>query len=329
MKKIFEVLNKELSGDNVYNQLKKEYCFPCPVCDHISSKSGKKQSLAYNIETGKYQCWYCGLSGKPKINENIYASTRRFFNKIGKSSVVIDSTNYVKEKDINSIFKTNEEKSISVKIPYSYEALYDNVSSFLYKKAISYLESRRINEIDMLKYNIMYSYRDQRILFPSYDENLNLNYYVARSIIEDDVVKYQNPPVEKFKMIFNECFIDWDSEIYLVEGVFDYISAKRNAVPILGSYISKNSLLFKKLVANSNKIILALDPDATHKQEKIACALISEGLSVDYIDWNGETRDISAMGSDQFDIYCQENRRTYTDDYLLRSKIITKIRGFA
>ena len=42
----------------------------------------------------------------------------------------------------------------------------------------------------------------------------------------------KNSPKTNF--IFNEHFVDWNKPLFLVEGVFDAIMLRRNAVPILG-----------------------------------------------------------------------------------------------
>ena len=74
--------------------------------------------------------------------------------------------------------------------------------------------------------------------------------------------------------------IDWKKPIVIVEGIFDAHKAGDNAVPILGSWIDKNYLLFKKIVENKSKVILALDPDVRDKEIKIAKNLFQHGIEV-------------------------------------------------
>jgi hypothetical protein len=54
-----------------------------------------------------------------------------------------------------------------------------------------------------------------------------------------------NPEVEKDKIIFNEHLIDWDRDIFLVEGAFDSIFLN-NSIPMLGKSISQH--LFQTLL---------------------------------------------------------------------------------
>ena len=54
-------------------------------------------------------------------------------------------------------------------------------------------------------------------------------------------------PAASRNIIFNELYLDFDKEITIVEGIFDAMKAE-NAVPILGSTLSENSVLFKKII---------------------------------------------------------------------------------
>ena len=56
--------------------------------------------------------------------------------------------------------------------------------------------------------------------------------------------KYLNPPADR-DIIFNELYIDWDSDIILVEGAFDAIKAGPNSIPLLGSTLREESSLFQ------------------------------------------------------------------------------------
>ena len=131
------------------------------------------------------------------------------------------------------------------------------------KKALDYLLKRNIGADLINKYNIGYAisgdYRG-RIIFPSYDIDGEINYYVGRSYDTYSRLKYKNPEVSKMEIIFNEGKINWDSNIYLVEGVFDHIAIP-NSIPMLGKVL--NDKLYTKLVENAEcKVIIVLDSDA-------------------------------------------------------------------
>ena len=83
---------------------------------------------------------------------------------------------------------------------------------------------------------------------------------MGRSYDKYNKLKYKNPEVSKMDIIFNEGKINWDSNVYLVEGVFDHISIP-NSVPMLGKVL--NDVLYKKLIEKSEaKVIIVLDYDA-------------------------------------------------------------------
>ena len=104
-----------------------------------------------------------------------------------------------------------------------------------------------------------------RVIIPSYDSNGDLNYFVARSYYN---IKppYLNPDVDKNRFIFNEGFINWDSTIYIVEGVFDMFSVP-NAIPLLGKELTKS--LYYALKEKKPNVIIVLDPDAYSKAMNI------------------------------------------------------------
>jgi DNA primase len=80
-------------------------------------------------------------------------------------------------------------------------------------------------------------------------------------------MKYKNPTAEKDKIIFNESIIDWDKDIYLVEGVFDGFFLD-NSIPMLGKKLS--ALLFETLYTKAKgNIIICTDGDAWNDGLKI------------------------------------------------------------
>ena len=122
------------------------------------------------------------------------------------------------------------------------------------KKLRNYLNKRGISDLDILRYNIGFCDKGEyagRIVVPSYDEDNNLNFFVARTY-EDDWMKYKNPEASKDIVAF-ENQVNWNKPIILVEGVFDAMAVRRNAVPILGKSLPK-ALLKKIVYAGSEDI---------------------------------------------------------------------------
>ena len=80
-------------------------------------------------------------------------------------------------------------------------------------------------------------------------------------------MKYKNPTAEKDQIIFREDSINWNQDIYLVEGVFDSFFLD-NSIVMLGKKMSK--LLFGTLYSKANaNIVVCTDGDAWEDGLKI------------------------------------------------------------
>ena len=106
-------------------------------------------------------------------------------------------------------------------------------------------------------------------------------------------------------IVFNELFIDWDSDLTIVEGVFDAIVAG-NAIPILGSTISEKSKVFKEIVKNDTPIYLALDADAEKKALFLTKQLLEYGVELYKVEIDPFS-DVGEMSKIEF-----EKRKKFT-----------------
>ena len=106
--------------------------------------------------------------------------------------------------------------------------------------------------------------------------------------------KYRNASNKKNDIVFNEIDIDWSRPIVLVEGVFDAFKAPENTIPLLGSSLSKSSLLYEKIVSNQCEVFLSLDPDMKNKAYEIAKNLSKMGCPV-YISFAEKEKDLGQM----------------------------------
>ena len=136
-----------------------------------------------------------------------------------------------------------EEDQIELRLPKEFKSLAEIPTGFkpIYKKVKHYATLRGIRNSDIIKYNIGYcdsGLYSGRIIIPSYDINNKLNYFIARSVFDDEPYKYKNPPVSKNVIMF-ENQINWNEPITICEGAFDALAVRRNAIPILGKFIPK------------------------------------------------------------------------------------------
>lgn len=274
---------KTMAGANHY--------FECPSCHHHNKK------LTVNIEKSVWNCFHCEIKGKSFL----YLLKLAGVSNLNQYKKIFNEETKINIEDIDNIFGKEVIKEKKLALPKGYENLFRNIEKTFYKPAVKYLLKRGLKKEDILKYDIHYSVSDQRVLFPSYDREHNLNYYVARSIQPFEKYKYKNAMASKREVIFNEHLIEWDKPLYIVEGIFDAILSRKNAVPILGSNVGKGSLLFRRLLQNNTEVIIALDADAKKKMFKMINELVKYNIPVTYVDWKSEGRDIAEMGSDKFE----------------------------
>jgi DNA primase len=241
----------------------------CPVCEK-SSKTKKKRKLSISIETGVYHCWVCEAKGKlitrfVQINFPNSKQLPKFREYFGS----------LKEEKL-------EELKVVLKLPEDFKLLtLSNTSQSKFLK--EYLLTRGMDYEDLYRFKAGYSYDvgfENRVIFPSFDSSLDLNFYLTRICEETRYQKYKNCKASKKEIIFNAYTIDWKKPVILVEGIFDAVKAGNNAIPILGSWIDTKHLVFKKIIKEKSDVILALDPDAKEKQIKISKNLISYGINV-------------------------------------------------
>ena len=255
---ISEILESFLGETRKHNEDSGQISFDCPACSYDKGmpEGDGKGNLEINYEKNVFKCWVC------KETNQMSGSVIRLIKKYGTEKNLRDYKLFKPDA-----FITKEDKEIiSVKLPEGYRKLSEsNYKTFKYRQAIEYLLNRGITSDIIKKYDIGYTTQGQyfnRIIIPSYDADGVLNYFIARWFDKKyNKIKYLNPEAEKQNIIFNEHKINWDANIYLVEGVTDHIVVP-NSIPLLGKYISEVLLYKLREKANANIIIL-LDGDAT------------------------------------------------------------------
>ena len=218
--------NHKLSRDG------KNIAFNCPNC----GDDKEKYKFSICLETLLCHCWVCSIKGKTPYNIiKKYVSPRlaeKFSNQFSLK--------------INKV----EEEEIHIAFPGEYKML-SAMSSFYdpdIRDCIKYLKKRGVDKNLLVRHKIGIINKNsysRRVVFPSFDNELNLNFFVTRSIDKDAFIKYRNCKANKTEIIFDEYRLNWQKELVLVEGVFDLIKCPENATCLLGSTLSENSLLFK------------------------------------------------------------------------------------
>ena len=292
-------LLEEILGS--YHKSRDEFLFFCPFCKH------HKKKLSLNIGKNAWKCWVCDRNGK---------SIGQIVKKFGNNSQLSAWDQY---SGYNFADLHEEEEQAPITLPPEFQPLVKNkdLQSYAAKK---YLLSRGLDELDMLKWRIGYCasgfYRN-RIIVPSFNIQGELNYFIARTYI-DDWMTYKNPEVSK-DIIFNELMIDFRKPVTLVEGVFDAINAE-NSIPLLGSTLKEDGVIFNKVVNSCQEIYLALDPDAEQKENKIANLLISYGIEVYKVPIE-PYKDVGSMTGEEFEKR-KEKSIVESKDYQLEEMIL-------
>ena len=283
-----------------------EFLFKCPYCDH------HKRKFSVNLDKGYYKCWVCDTRGK-----NLYRVVRRFGTHHHKSQwrELTSEINFDKLEDL--FVEKIEEKQI-LEMPEGFVSLANKEVPPTGFAARNYLRKRGISKQDIVWWKMGYCSGGEyegRIIIPSFDDEGDLNYFISRSYDKVQYPKYKNPPASK-NIIFNDLFVDWTSDIILVEGIFDAIIAGRNAVPILGSTLNTHSVLLRKIIKEDAGVYVALDPDAKKKELEIIKTLLDFDIEVWKVDI-GDNEDVGSMNKEQFQ-KCLKNATLITpDNYLL------------
>jgi len=281
-----------------------EHLFQCPFCKH------HKRKFSVNIQRGVYKCWICDQKGR-----NLYRLVRKFGSQKDREAWKAFSGEKTDLNDFESLFGEEEEDNFEqiIEMPPNFHTLTGNCK---FKAPLRYLDGRNISRRDILKWKIGFCSDGPfkgRIIIPSFNENGDLNYFIARTFT-DDYRRYKNPPVSR-DIVFNELYIDFDKEVTIVEGAFDAVKAD-NAVPILGSTIRETSRLFKKIVQNNTPVLLALDPDAKYKANNIKRLFFKYGIEVRELQYDDE-RDVGDMSKEEVKKLSQEAPGINEEDALI------------
>jgi len=303
-KEALKILHEVIGDDRQTS--KNEHYFKCPACNHY------KYKLAINLDKNAFHCWVCDYRGR-----NIRRLIRRFgsYIQLQKWDGITDRTDLERFADL-FVERSSRQDKTKMELPEEFVSLCSDSVPATGIYALRYLQKRGATKADILKWKIGYCFSGEyrnRIIVPSFDDDGDCSYFVARSYAGDSY-KYKNPRASK-DIVFNELFINWNDDLILVEGVFDALVAG-NAVPILGSTLRSNSDLVRKIVLNDTPVYIALDPDAREKENKIIKTLLRYDIELYKIDVSGH-EDVGSMPKEVFQ--GRKNNASFIDrdNYLL------------
>ncbi len=253
---VVDLLVNIFGNSHLHNEMRGQISFDCPVCSHDIKgldKGDGKGNLEVNYSQHVYKCWAC-------------SETHGTHGHLGR---LIDKYGNKKDKQFYTLVRPDEfvrdnRQYKPLKLPKEYQR-FDEVNPIYPPRAqaYNYLKRRGITDDIIKKYDIGFANGGEysgRIIVPSFDNDEILNYFVARSWNKYSKLKYKNPEAPKELLIFNESRIDWNKDIWVVEGVFDSFFVP-NSIPLLGKFLSEKlwETLYEKA---QGRIIICLDSDA-------------------------------------------------------------------
>lgn len=271
----------EIFYDYFYQEEKHEFITFCPKGCH-----SKKRKLQINIEKNQGHCWVCDDRG----------SALYFIKKYGTRQ---QAKRYA--KTLGVVLSKDNEKSLNISYPEGYKFLLDAKNEPLGKIAYSYVKDElnlpdniilqnRLGICSLGKYA-------NRLIFLSYNEKGDLNYYLGRSLLDTYYKKYLNCNIEKKRIVFNELYINWSKPIILVEGVKASLKHWKisNIIPMNGSPILNSTYkLFYDIIINGVKeVFVAFDKEAYLKSIETMNKIQSCGISVKFVNLLKQPDEIS------------------------------------
>ena len=292
---IFDILTQILGNPRNHYPTKGQASWNCPVCDDGRGKGNFEVNYKKNV----FQCWSCGET------EDTHGSIYKLIKTWGNQQQL---SNYnLLRPEHKSKSEVIEEK-VFTGLPAGFIKFTDaNPDSFTFKQAYNYIKDRGISDEIINKYDIGYTLEGKhhhRIIIPSRNADNEIDYFSARTYVNAKK-KYDNPEYPKELIIFNEYFIDWTKDIYLVEGAFDHIVIP-NSITMLGKKLS--DLLWMRLYDKAQaNVIIGYDPDAMKNVKPLYQKLDGGKL---------KGRIKALIYKSEFDL-CELHRRLSPDDFQL------------
>lgn len=260
---VVDIIENIFGNVRYHNTMRGQISFDCPVCSHDIKELDKgdgKGNLEINYAQHVFKCWACAETHNTK----------------GHLGYLIEKYGGKKDKEYYDLIRPDaHEKKEKVYQKLVLPKEYNKFSEvhklhIARREAYNYLKKRGVTDEMIERYDIGFADSGDyagRIIVPSYDFKGELNYFIARSWYPKEKLKYRNPEAPKELLIFNESRINWEKDVYLVEGVFDGLFVP-NSIPLLGKFLS--DLLWEVLYERSNaRIKICLDGDAWNDAVRI------------------------------------------------------------
>ena len=224
----------------------------CPRCEEMDGTQDYKQSLGYNVSSGGFNCFRCGMKGALPRNWRSkleIAEPADYSPPIPEDTSVEIADGYVPLFEGHgltaSVFEAARGYILDPK-PYGRGLDFDSAKSMQIGAALSGKLSGRVI-----------------VPIPNYQEpDKPWSGWVARDYTGTSPLPYRYPRgMSRNGLLFNECalWVETDDPVFVVEGVFDTTILYPNAVSCMGKPLESH---VAKLAASRRPVVVCLDGDA-------------------------------------------------------------------
>lgn len=295
---------KEIFPNSSYQESKKELFLFCPEHEH------HKRKLQINIESGRYQCWVCGIHGYVLKLLKKHGTNQQY----KEYCATISNLYYIEPE--------NEIKIIQ--LPGEYKFILNCQECSEKKVALSWLEKLGISKevIIQNKIGICLSgeYKD-RIIFPSFDRKGKINFFETRSLY-NSFLKYKHcQDVQHKTIVYNELYFERGPYVVLTESVKTYLKhfGRINFVPIFGTSMNDTYKIFAEILLNDiERVYILPDADAYSKSFEIANLFINHGIDCKVAKIKGQADELSTNET----ILALKNAKNYDWERNMQEKIM-------
>jgi len=279
--KLVSILDKVLNQSAVLRKGGDQATYFCK-CGHY------KRKLEVSLSDNIFHCWICNESGGLHKLLKIYGANNTEYSELDKLIGTIRQSR-----------RSRPEKTPVLALPDEFHPLMVPKNTPEYKNALHYLTKRRhVSLSDILRYNIGYCEEgeyDGHLIFPSYDLDGKLNFFIGRRYFEvEGTIPYKKPDISNNVVGF-EAHINFREPINICEGTLDALAIRTNAIPLFGKYIQEK-LLAAIVMHNVTHVNLILDDDAEEDAINNYCRLkrVKSDLEVKILKLDG--KDPSVLG---------------------------------
>lgn len=224
----------------------------CPFCNWT------RTSFYVDPDTGRWICHYCNERGGPVqlVAKVSNVSYNKAVERIGDNFTVNPDDEEEKEY--------HEPEVISISLPNEFRRLSGNHDSIAAQPYLRYASKRKLDEKILADYGIGYcadGYYGGRLIVPVYHFGKLVN-FIARAISRKAEKKVLTPPGnEQYNYLFNLDNLWGESEVIVVEGVFDALVLPEMAIASFGKKITGKQVSLMRH-SGVKKVTFCYDEDA-------------------------------------------------------------------